>query len=62
MIEYAKIVTEQPQRIRDDIFKRLRAHFDDKQIVELTLRAALCGFFNCFNDALQIETETEVFA
>jgi hypothetical protein len=27
------------------------------QIVELTLRITLCGFFNRFNDALQIDNE-----
>lgn len=62
VIEYAIAVTERPQRIRDHVFERLREHFDEGQIVELTLRAALCGFFNRFNDALQIETEPELQA
>jgi len=62
VIEYARLVTEQPQRIRDNVFERLGAHFDEAQIVELTLRTALCGFFNRFNDALQIETEEEVLS
>jgi hypothetical protein len=35
-------------------------HFSEEQIVELTLRTALCGFFNRFNDALQIEMEEGV--
>ena len=58
-MEYAIQVTETPQRIRDRMFERLRAHFTEAQIVELTLRIALCGFFNRFNDALMIETEAE---
>lgn len=62
VVEYALAVTDQPQRIRDSLFRRLRAHFDDAQIVELTLRIALCGFFNRFNDALQIEEEDEARA
>lgn len=62
VIAYAIAVTEDPQRIRDHVFERLRAHFDEAQIVELTLRIALCGFFNRFNDALQIETEDGVLA
>ena len=41
----------------DAIFDELRRHFDEAQIVELTLRIALCGFFNRFNDALAIEIE-----
>lgn len=54
VVEYAIAVTQQPQRIRDNVFERLRTHFSEAQIVELTLRIALCGFFNRFNQALQI--------
>src|SRR5215472_4484613 len=35
------------------------AHHSAPLIVELTLRIALCGFFNRFNDALQIDNELE---
>lgn len=55
VVEYAIAVTNAPQRIRDHVFERLRSHFTEAQIVELTLRIALCGFFNRFNDALQID-------
>lgn len=57
--DYALQVTEKPQTMRDAIFDELRAHFSEEQIVELTLRIALCGFFNRFNDALQIEMEDD---
>ncbi len=57
--DYAVQVTERPQYMRDAIFEELRAHFSEAQIVELTLRIALCGFFNRFNDALQIEIEDD---
>ena len=62
VVEYAIAVTETPQRIRDALFDRLRRHFDEAQIVELTLRISLAGFFNRFNDVLQIEQEPEVLA
>ncbi len=55
VIEYAIAVTNDPHRVRDSMFDRLREHFDDAQIVELTWRAALCGAFNRFNDVLQTE-------
>lgn len=55
VVEYAIAVTNAPQRIRDNVFERLRNHFTEAQIVELTLRIALCGFFNRFNEALQID-------
>ena len=59
VVEYAKAAWETPNRLRDSLFERLRAHFSEAQIVELTLRITLCGFFNRFNDALQIEEEAE---
>ena len=60
--DYARQVTERPQYMRDAIFEELRQHFTQAQIVELTLRIALCGFFNRFNDALQIDMEEGVAA
>ena len=55
VVEYAIAVTNHPQRIGDSLFGRLRARFSEAEIVELTLRIALCGFFNRFNDALRID-------
>jgi uncharacterized peroxidase-related enzyme len=60
VVEYARAAWETPQRIPDHLFDRLRAQFSEAQIVELTLRTTLCGFFNRFNDALRIEEEEEV--
>src|SRR5258708_4493879 len=62
VVEYAIAAWEQPGRIPDRLFQRLRRHFSEAQIVELTLRITLCGFFNKFNDALQIEEEPEAAA
>lgn len=55
--DFARQVTEKPQYMRDAIFDELRRYFTEEQVVELTLRTALCGFFNRFNDALQIDIE-----
>ena len=57
VVEYTIQVTNTPQRMRDKMFERLRAHFSEAQIVEITMRIALCGFFNRFNDALMIDAE-----
>jgi uncharacterized peroxidase-related enzyme len=62
VVEYAIAATERPNRLPGSLFTRLRRHFTEAQIVELTLRIALCGFFNRFNDALQIEEEPEAVA
>jgi AhpD family alkylhydroperoxidase len=59
VVEYTVAVTNTAGRIRDRMFERLREHFSEAQIVELTLRIALCGFFNRFNDALMIDNELE---
>ena len=58
--DYAVQVTEKPQYMRDKIFEDLRRHFSEEQIFELTLRTALCGFFNRINDAMQIGMEEGV--
>ncbi|HEX5321678.1 MAG TPA: carboxymuconolactone decarboxylase family protein [Stellaceae bacterium] len=58
VVEYAIAAWESPNRIPEALFGRLRAVFSEAQIVELTLRITLCGFFNKFNDALGIEDET----
>jgi uncharacterized peroxidase-related enzyme len=58
--DYAVQVTNHWNKIRDEMFERLREHFSEEQIVELTLRISLCGFFNRFNDAMQIDAEAGV--
>lgn len=58
--EYAREVTINWNRVRDEMFERLREHFDDAQIVELTWRISLCGAFNRFNDVLQTQIEDGV--
>ena len=58
--DYAVQVTRNAQTMRDAIFDDLRRHFSEEQIVELTVRTALCGFFNRVNDAMQIGMEDGV--
>ncbi|WP_428489695.1 carboxymuconolactone decarboxylase family protein [Rhodopila sp.] len=62
VVAYARAAWETPSRIRDNLFEHLRRHFSEAQIVELTLRITLCGFFNRFNDALRIEQEDDAEA
>ena len=58
--DYSVQVTKDHNRVTDDLFNRLKEHFDETQIVELTLRITLCTFFNKFNDVMQLEMEDEV--
>jgi uncharacterized peroxidase-related enzyme len=55
VVDYAIRVTTAPGRIPDALFADLRRHLTEAQIVELTLRVALTGFFNKFSEALQID-------
>ena len=59
VVEYAIAAWTRSNQIPEALFEQLRRHFSEAQIVELTLRITLCGFFNRFNDALQIEEEAE---
>ncbi|WP_171231663.1 carboxymuconolactone decarboxylase family protein [Ruegeria sp. HKCCA4812] len=60
VVRYAEAVTIRSGRMKDAEVADLREWFTDAQIVELTWRIALCGAFNRFNDALQIQIEPEV--
>ena len=60
VVEYAIAVTNDFHKVCDSMMDRLRVHFDDAQIVELTWRTALCGAFNRFNDVLQTEVDEGV--
>ena len=53
-ILYADRVTRSAAVIRDAALEDLRKHFNEEQIVELTLVVAIANFTNRFNDALRI--------
>ena len=57
VLAYSVAVNDDPHRIRDAMHADLRRYFSEAQIVELTLRIALTGFFNKFSEALGIEEE-----
>jgi uncharacterized peroxidase-related enzyme len=62
VVEYAIKVSNDFNRVHDNMFERLSDHFSEEQIVELTWRIALCGAFNRFNDVLQLDIEKEALA
>jgi Na+-translocating ferredoxin:NAD+ oxidoreductase RnfC subunit len=53
-IEYAEAVTQTPVRVADELFARLKKHFNDDQIVELTAGIAFENYRARFNRALLI--------
>jgi uncharacterized peroxidase-related enzyme len=60
VVEYSIAVTNNWNMTRDEVFARLKQHFSEAEIVELTWRIALCGAFNRFNDILQFDIEQGV--
>jgi len=60
VIAYAEQVTHDARRVPNALFVDLRQHFDEAQLVELTVRIGLANFFNRLNDALRIDIESGV--
>ncbi|HXD98155.1 MAG TPA: hypothetical protein VN646_16520 [Candidatus Acidoferrum sp.] len=56
-LAYAEAVTITGQRVGDELFARIRTHFTEAQIVELTAAVALENFRSKFNTALGIEAQ-----
>ena len=56
-LEYAEAMTITGQKVSDALFARLRSHFSEAQIVELTAAVALENFRSKFNVALGIEAQ-----
>ena len=56
-LEYAERITITGQRVDDALFARLKQHYTEAQIVELTAAIALENFRSKFNPALGIEAQ-----
>ena len=56
-IEYAEEMTKTPVRVPDELFERLKKHFTEDQIVELTASIACENYRARFNRALLIESD-----
>ena len=56
-LTYAEAMTITGQKVSDELFGRLRAHFSEPELVELTAAVALENFRSKFNVALGIEAQ-----
>ncbi len=54
-LAYAKRLTIDAHGVDDAMFERLRQHYDEGEIVEISAMAGLFNYFNRVNDALQME-------
>ena len=57
VVEYSRQVTLDAESVSDELFNRLKSHFSDSQIVNLTLIIGVMNIFNRFNGALGVELE-----
>ena len=56
-LEYAERMTVTGEKVTDELFARLRGHFSEAQMVELTAVVALENFRSKFNPPLGIEAQ-----
>ena len=56
-LEYAEVMTTTGRKVDDELFARVRTHFSEPQIVELTAAIALENFRSKFNPALGVESQ-----
>ena len=56
-LEYAERITYTEQKVDDELFARVKQHFGEAQIVELTAAIALENFRSKFNPSLGIEAQ-----
>jgi AhpD family alkylhydroperoxidase len=57
VLEYAEAMTRTPVDVPDELFERLREHFDERQMVELTLSISLENLHSRTNWALDVQSE-----
>ncbi len=57
VLEYTDAMTHTPVEVADELFAQLREHFDERQMVELTMAIALENLYSRSNWAFGIEGE-----
>ena len=56
-LEYAEAITITGRTVTDELFARVRQHFSEPEVVELTGAAAIENFRSKFNVALGVEAQ-----
>ena len=58
-IEFAIAAASQPNDVTDELFDRMKQHWDEGQIVEITALISYFGFMNRWNDTMATPLEEE---
>jgi alkylhydroperoxidase family enzyme len=56
-IEFAIAAASQPNDVTDELFDRMKQHWDEGQIVEITALISYFGFMNRWNDTMATPLE-----
>jgi alkylhydroperoxidase family enzyme len=54
-LRYAELVTQSGHAVTDQDYAQLEHHWNEGEIVEITMVIGLFAYFNRFNDALRVE-------
>lgn len=57
LIEYGQAIAENPKKVSDKLFDRMKKEFTEEEIVVITTMGVLMIANNYFNDILQVEPE-----
>lgn len=58
-LEFAIAAASQPNDVTDELFERIKQHWTEGEIVEITALVAYFGFMNRFNDTMATPLEEE---
>lgn len=61
VLRWAEAVTLNTAKHDDEAWRELRGHFDDAEIVELSMASALFNMINRLNDSLRTELEPDEY-
>jgi alkylhydroperoxidase family enzyme len=54
-IRYAEVVNQDGHLVTDSLYEELAAHWDEGEIIEITMVIGLFAYFNRVNDALRVD-------
>jgi alkylhydroperoxidase family enzyme len=58
-LEFAIAAASQPNDVTDELFERMKRHWSEGEIVEITALISYFGFMNRFNDTMATPLEEE---
>lgn len=58
-LAFAAAAASQPNAVTDDLFDKMKQHWSEGEIVEITALIAFFGFMNRFNDSMATPLEME---